>query len=71
MAVVDDIIGDSTGVGGEGLSCREVADLNRGREFVRRVMEGNGSVLESTVSQAVSRLVDVSGMQVVGSGSEW
>ena len=61
VSVVDDITGDSPSIGGERLCCREVQDLNRGREFVRRVMEEADCSLEPSVSQAVSRLIDVSG----------
>ena len=60
LVVVDDIVGESPAIGGDVLSRREVEDLNRGRAFVRTVTEAaGGSLVESNVHRAVSRLVDV------------
>ena len=60
LMVVDDIVGDNPAIGGDRLSPREVEDLNRGRAFVRNIAEQGGSLLESSVHQAVCSLLDVS-----------
>ena len=59
VVVVQDIEGDNPRIGSDILSRREVEDLNRGRAFVRNLSEHSGSILESTVAEAVETSVKV------------
>ena len=60
LVVVNDITGDAPMIGGDRLSRREVEDLNRGRAFVRSITDKSGCLVEETVQEAVTALVDVS-----------
>lgn len=60
MAVVEDIAPDTAQIRGEALSAREVEDLNRGRLFVRNLLEeGRGSFLADDLSSALDATVTV------------
>ena len=56
---MQDIQGENPRIGSDTLSRREVEDLNRGRAFVRNLSEHSGSILESTVVEAVETSVKV------------
>lgn len=60
LVVVNDITGDAPMIGGDRLSRREVEDLNRGRAFVRSITDKSGCLVEETVQEALTALVDVS-----------
>ena len=53
IVVVEDISGPAPSVGGVPLSDREMADLNRGRMFIRHYLESGSSVIEMSVETAV------------------
>ncbi|XP_064396027.1 uncharacterized protein LOC135343031 [Halichondria panicea] len=53
VVVVDDILKDSPRIGDDQLSSREVEDLNRGRAFVRSLLETGGSLLALSVQDGV------------------
>ena len=59
IVVVEDMCGPRPCVGDEELSEREVADLNRGRAFVRHYLESGCSVLEESVEAAVDTTAKV------------
>ena len=53
MVVVDDIPTQSAKIGEDTPSSREVEDLNRGRAFVRNLLEAGGSVLATGVEEGI------------------
>ena len=59
IVVVDDITGPAPCVGGDALSEREAADLNRGRAFIRHYLESGSSVIEVSVETAVQAAAKV------------
>ena len=59
IVVVDDITGSAPCVGGDALSEREAADLNRGRAFIRHYLESGSSVIEVSVETAVQAAAKV------------
>ena len=59
IVVVDDITGPAPCVGGDALSEREGADLNRGRAFIRHYLESGSSVIEVSVETAVQAVAKV------------
>ncbi len=60
VVVVDDVSsGDAGTVGGDTLSGREVEDLNRGRAFVRSLLETGGSVLAASVQDGIKASAEV------------
>ena len=59
IVVVDDITGPAPYIGDVSLSEREMADLNRGRAFVRHYLESGSSVLEVSVETAVQAVAKV------------
>ena len=58
MAVVEDIPEEAT-IAGETLSAREVQDLNRGRLFVRNLIEEGGCYLSDTLHSALRASIQV------------
>ncbi len=59
VVVVDDILKDSPRIGDDQLSSREVEDLNRGRAFVRSLLETGGSLLALSVQDGVKASSEV------------
>lgn len=59
MAVVEDIAVEGAIIAGETLSPREVEDLNRGRLFVRNLIEEGGCFLADTIPSALSVSIKV------------
>ncbi len=59
VVVVEDIAAEGAAIAGENLSGREVEDLNRGRLFVRNLIEEGGSFLADTLDSALSASVQV------------
>lgn len=51
-------------IGSDPLSQREVEDLNRGRAFVRSLLEAGGSLLAPTVEEGITASAKVSGRHV-------
>lgn len=61
VVVVDDVPGGDgeARVGEDTLSVREVEDLNRGRAFVRNLLETGGSVLARSVQDGIRASAEV------------
>lgn len=59
VVAVEDITKESPKIGEDTLSKREVEDLNRGRAFVRSILESGGSVLASSISEGVKACAKV------------
>ena len=57
--VVEDITKENPKVGEDTISKREVEDLNRGRAFVRSLLESGGSVLASSISEGITACAKV------------
>lgn len=57
--MVEDICADGT-IAGEALSTREIQDLNRGRLFIRNLVEEGGCQLSDSISSALTAVVQVS-----------
>ena len=62
VVVVDDIPTQSPKIGDDTLSSREVEDLNRGRAFVRNLLEAGGSVLATGVEEGIRASAQVSAL---------
>ena len=60
--MVEDICADGT-IAGEALSTREIQDLNRGRLFIRNLVEEGGCLLSDSISSALTAAVQVSIVQ--------
>lgn len=58
MAVVEDIP-EGTAIADETLSVREVEDLNRGRLFVRNLIEEGGCFLADVLHDALTATIQV------------
>ena len=59
VVVVDDIPTQSAKIGEDTPSSREVEDLNRGRAFVRNLLEAGGSVLATGVEEGIRASANV------------
>lgn len=59
MAVVKDISNNEAVIAGETLSSREIEDLNRGRLFIRNLVEEGGCFLADSLESALSISVKV------------
>ena len=60
MVAVEDINKEGSKVGEDILSKRETEDLNRGRAFVRSLLEEGGSYLSTSVEEGTTAVVNVS-----------
>ena len=56
---MEDIPTEGACVAGEALSLREIQDLNRGRLFVRNLVEESGCLLADTIESALASSVQV------------
>lgn len=59
VVVVEDICIEGATIAGETLSARETQDLNRGRLFVRNLVEEGGCLLADCVASALTATVQV------------
>lgn len=59
VVMVEDVAKENAKIREETLSTREVADLNRGRAFVKSLIESGGSLLTSSVSEGAKAAAKV------------